>query len=72
METEPLLTLDDLAQMLGRSKNTIRKNIRRNPQAVPPHLVLPHPHQLLRWRATDVETWLALRAQRPSGVGGLV
>lgn len=64
METEPLLTLDDLAQMLGRSKNTIRKNTRRNPQAVPPHLALPHP-QLLRWRAMDVETWLDHRAQRP-------
>lgn len=71
METEPMLTLDDLAQMLGRSKNTIRKNIRRNPHAVPPHLVLPHP-RLLRWRATDVETWLDSRAQPPSGVGGLV
>lgn len=71
METHSLLTLDDLAQLLGRSKNTIRKNIRRNPQAVPPHLVLPHP-QLLRWRATDVETWLDRRAQQPSGVGGLV
>nr|WP_315232418.1 helix-turn-helix domain-containing protein [uncultured Albidiferax sp.] len=71
METEPLLTLDDLAQLLGRSKNTIRRAIRRNPQAVPPHLALPHP-QLLRWRATDVETWLALRTQQPSSVGGLV
>lgn len=71
METEPLLTLDDLAQMLGRSKNTIRKDIRRNPQALPLRLLLPHP-QLLRWRATDVETWLDRRVQPPSGVGGLV
>jgi predicted DNA-binding transcriptional regulator AlpA len=68
METEPLLTLDALAQMLGRSKNTIRRAIRRNPQAVPPQLVLPHP-RLLRWRATDVETWLDCRVQPPSGRG---
>ena len=55
--TFQLLTLDDLAQMLGRSPGTIKKDMKRNPDAVPPRLVLPST-RLLRWRAVDVEAWL--------------
>lgn len=53
----PLLELHDLAALLGRSASTIKKDLRRNPSAVPPRLQLPGT-QLLRWRASDVETWL--------------
>jgi predicted DNA-binding transcriptional regulator AlpA len=52
------LTLDDLAQMLGRSPDTIKKDMRRNPDAVPPRLMLPST-RLLRWRQCDVDAWLA-------------
>ena len=58
MNIQQLLTLDDLAQMLGRSPDTIKKDMRRNPDAVPPRLVLPHT-RLLRWRLCDVDAWLA-------------
>lgn len=71
MSSEKLLTLEDLAQMLGRSKYTIRKDIRHNPQAVPPRLTLPHT-RILRWRTTDVASWLNGRAQTLSGMGGRV
>jgi len=57
MSIQQLLTLDDLAQMLGRSPDTIKKDMRRNPDAVPPRLMLPHT-RLLRWRVCDVDTWL--------------
>jgi len=53
----PLLTLDELAVILGRSPETIRRDLRRNPDAVPPRLQLPGT-RLLRWRAADVEAWL--------------
>ena len=53
-----LLTLSELAAHLGRSAETIRKDLRRNPDAVPPRLQLPGT-RLLRWRAVDVEAWLA-------------
>lgn len=53
-----LLDLGELAQVLGRSPETIKKDLRRNPEAVPPRLRLPHT-RLLRWRATDVDAWLA-------------
>lgn len=58
MTSQRLLNLDDLAQMLGRATDTIKKDMRRNPEAVPPRLVLPHT-KLLRWRACDVDAWLA-------------
>lgn len=57
MPTPPLLTLDELATILGRSPETIRRDLRRNPDAVPPRIQLPGT-RLLRWRAADVEAWL--------------
>lgn len=55
----PLLNLDELASVLGRSPSTIRRDLRRNPDAVPPRLLLPGT-RLLRWRQSDVERWLNL------------
>ncbi len=57
MDIQQLLDLDELAQMLRRSPKSIREYLRRNPDAVPPLLMLPGT-KLLRWRAVDVEAWL--------------
>lgn len=62
MEVQKLLDLDELAQMLRRSPETIKKDLRRNPEAVPPRLMLPHT-RLLRWRAVDVDSWLRQHVQ---------
>jgi predicted DNA-binding transcriptional regulator AlpA len=51
-----LLEIDDIAALLGRSAETIRKDIRRNPMAVPPRLHIPGT-RLLRWRECDVKAW---------------
>lgn len=53
----PLLDLQALARLLGRSPCTIRRDLRRNPDAVPPRLQLPGT-RLLRWREADVALWL--------------
>lgn len=53
-----LLDLHELAQLLGRSAETIKKDLRRNPRAVPPRVHIPGT-RLLRWRRVDVEAWLA-------------
>lgn len=53
-----LLDLDELASLLGRSRETIKKDLRRNPMAVPPRLHIPGT-RLLRWRECDVDAWLA-------------
>ncbi|WP_354670175.1 helix-turn-helix domain-containing protein [Janthinobacterium sp. SUN120] len=50
--------LADLADLLGRSPETIKKDIRRNRLAVPPRLHIPGT-RLLRWRRVDVDAWLA-------------
>lgn len=52
-----LLDLQELARLLRRSPETIKRDLRRNPSAVPPRLTLPGT-RLLRWRVTDVERWL--------------
>ena len=62
----PLLDLNDIAHLLGRSPHTITSDLSRNPDAVPPRLQLPGT-KLLRWRQEDVEAWLASLA-RPAAV----
>ena len=57
MKLERLLDLDELARLLGRSPETVRRDMRRNPMAVPPRLHLPGT-RLLRWRPCDVHAWL--------------
>ena len=52
-----LIDIKKLAAMLQRSPETIRKDILRNPCAVPPMLILPGT-RLLRWREDDIATWL--------------
>lgn len=56
-ETKPVLDLGDLASLLGRSPETIRKDLHRNPAAVPPRLVIAGT-RLLRWRTVDVQAWM--------------
>jgi predicted DNA-binding transcriptional regulator AlpA len=69
MMYEKLLTLDELAHLLGRSPETIKKDMRRNADAVPPRVVLPHT-RLLRWRQVDVAAWLSQFVQATIPKGG--
>lgn len=62
-----LLTLADLATLLRRGTETIRKDIVRNPEAVPPRFQIPGT-RLLRWRPEDVERW---QSECSTSKGGL-
>lgn len=53
-----LLDLQDLALILKRSPETIKKDMRKNPAAVPPRVVIPGSRQL-RWRQDAVDAWIA-------------
>ena len=64
---EKLLALNDVARCLGRSAETLKKDMRRNPCAVPPRVIVPGA-RLLRWRVSDVEAWLAAHVE-PKLVG---
>jgi hypothetical protein len=60
----PLIDIAELARVLKRRPQTLRRDMRRNPDAVPPRLVLPGT-RLLRWRETDVATWIDMHATAP-------
>lgn len=53
-----LVDLNELSTMLGRSPETIKKELKRNRLAVPPRLHIPGT-RLLRWRQIDIDRWLA-------------
>lgn len=57
----PLLTIVDVARLLGRSPQTLKSDLLRNPQAVPPRIRIPGT-RLLRWREADVKNWLSTHA----------
>lgn len=57
MKVERLLDLDELAWLLWQSPETVRRDMKRNPLAVPPCLQVPGT-RLLRWRPCDVHAWL--------------
>lgn len=57
-----LINLNELAALLQRSPETIRKDLTRNPAAVPPRVLLSGT-RLLRWRAADVDDWLSAHVQ---------
>ena len=61
-----LLSVEELGLLLGRSPETIRKDLGRKPNSVPPRVRLPGVRQL-RWREEDVEAWIALHVQGIEG-----
>lgn len=52
-----LLKVADLAKILHKSEGTIRHDICRNPDGLPPRLELPGSHRIL-WRLETVLEWL--------------
>lgn len=51
------LDIDELATLLGRSSRSIKRDMVRNPSAVPPKMhVLGS--ALLPWRLHEVENWI--------------
>jgi hypothetical protein len=65
---ENLIDVYDLALVLRRSPATIKRDLRRNPAAVPPRTTLPGT-RLLRWRAGDVQLWLSTHSGAASAKG---
>ncbi|WP_442969187.1 helix-turn-helix transcriptional regulator [Pseudomonas sp. Q1-7] len=57
MSLEKLLTVDDLAEILGRSAGTIKNQHSKTPAKLPPVCRIPGAGRLL-WRREDVERWL--------------
>jgi predicted DNA-binding transcriptional regulator AlpA len=56
-DLEKLLTIEDLAELLGRSVNTIRHDVTRAPHRLPPPVRLPD-SRLVRWQPKVVAVWI--------------
>ena len=72
MALEKFLNLDDLSLLIGRSKSTIKNDLRRSPHKVPTPIAIPG-QRSLRWHPRVVEQWLndlAATAQAQSQRGG--
>jgi hypothetical protein len=66
MGPDTLLTIDELAAFLKRSRQTILNDRVRNPAAVPPSITLPNTKHIL-FRFEDVSQWLVgLRSAPPT------
>lgn len=51
------LDIYELAEMLGKHPETIRKNMKSRPWTVPPRMHIPGT-RMLRWREAEVVRWL--------------
>lgn len=51
------ITVEELAEVIGRKASTIRADIHRRPSTLPPRLRIPGSTRLL-WLESDVRSWL--------------
>lgn len=57
METIKTLRAEDLAKLIGRAASTIKTDVRRRPETLPPRLRIPGSNRVL-WLESDVAEWL--------------
>ena len=60
----PLIEIKEVARLLGRAVQTLRDDMLRNPNAVPPRVRFPGSNAL-RWRTEDVERWVTQYVEMP-------
>ena len=60
------LGIDEIATILRKSPKTVREDVSRRPEALPPRLIIPN-SRLVVWRMKEVEEWLETRVQKPLG-----
>ncbi len=51
------LDIYELAALLGKRPETIRKNMKSRPWTVPPRMHIPGT-QMLRWKLAEVNVWV--------------
>lgn len=54
---ESLLTVEDLAEILRKSPHSLKSDLVRNPECLPPPVRVKGTKRLL-WRRKDVDQWL--------------
>lgn len=56
---------EDLAPLLGRAVSTIKTDVRRRPETLPPRLQIPGSTRLL-WLEQDVIEWIESIRKKPA------
>jgi hypothetical protein len=51
------ITIDELAPLLKRDVETLRRDLSRRPESLPPRLLIPGTRRLV-WLEQDVKEWL--------------
>ncbi|NCW85975.1 MAG: hypothetical protein EBV69_07705 [Oxalobacteraceae bacterium] len=51
------MTIDELAPLLKRDVETLRRDLNRRPESLPPKLMIPGSRRLV-WLEQDVKAWL--------------
>jgi predicted DNA-binding transcriptional regulator AlpA len=51
------MTIDELAPLLKRDVETLRRDLSRRPESLPPRLLIPGTRRLV-WLEQDVKEWL--------------
>lgn len=57
IDTIKMLKAEDLAPLLGRAVSTIKTDVRRRPESLPPRLKIPGSNRLV-WLEADVVDWI--------------
>lgn len=57
IDTIKMLKAEDLAPLLGRAVSTIKTDVRRRPDSLPPRLKIPGSNRLV-WVEADVVEWI--------------
>jgi predicted transcriptional regulator len=70
MELDRLIGVEELAEMIGRKPATIRSDLCRSPERLPPRVLLDgRKRQRPQWKQSTVARWLA--EQREGGNAAL-
>jgi predicted DNA-binding transcriptional regulator AlpA len=70
MDTEELLTVRDLAKILGLNPRTVYVRRWRHAEDLPPAIVIgTGPRPEIRFRKSEVEAWLDARTERHQATG---
>lgn len=63
MDELKLLGINELSAVLHRSPKTVRSDVTRRPETLPPRVRVPGGRKVL-WRAQDVAAWLERNVER--------
>ena len=66
--SDRLLDSKEIAALVSKSVLTLRKDVYRRPESLPPRTILPGNTRALVWRQSDVDAWFSSLTTAPAPV----